>query len=393
VPVTGAASSSASTSLILQVMTQAVIMTLGDAAIQHLPDSQQQQQQQQQQRVLVLAGDNSSSSSGNVSSSTDALAVLQQLSLRASSSSSSGGGQQPSNPSHAGLANGSSSSAAAAVPPGIQQQQQGPASGNFTVTQDEAWLAAASSKVQALLAMTLPRLLTHAQPAVRSALAVCAAQLLSGMTRALSSSRQAMLEILLTLANDDYEQVSQMAVAALQGQSAGSSSSFTAAAAAASSIGLADSLAAAMAGTVHLNTSDMGTNSSASSSSSSSSSNALGVVGGDLLLQLCLEVPVAVRRGEASSTAAAKRAAAAVLCTGECALWLMYKGCVCALLLLLLLSALLMLCCSLGCVMCALLFMIPTQHMVMHAGLPVLSASRSTPAIHTVLSQQVTSSH
>jgi hypothetical protein len=307
VPVTGAASSSRSTALILQVMTQAVIMTLGDTAVQHIPDSQQQQQQQK--GALVLG---SSSSSSNVSSSADALALLQQLSLQASSSSSNC--QQPSNHSQADRANGSSNSAAA-TPPGPQQQQQqqeGPsgAPGSFTVHQDEAWLAASSSRVQALLAMTLPRLLTHPQPAVRKALAQCAAQLLSGVTRALRSSRQAMLEILLTLANDEYEQVSQVAVAALQGQSAGSSSRD--AGTAAPDTGLADSLAAAMAGAVHVNVSgNCVTN-------SSSSSGVVSVVGRDLLLQLCVEVPAGVRRGEASGTAAAKRAAAAVLCAGGC---------------------------------------------------------------------------
>jgi hypothetical protein len=304
VPVTGAASSSSSTALILQVMTQAVVMTLGDLAVQHIPDSQQQQQQQ---GALVLGSSNRSSS--NVSSSADALALLQQLSLQACS------GQQPSNPAHADQsANGSSNSLAAPPPVTQQQQQPGPygAPGNFTVHQDEAWLAASSSKVQALLAMTLPRLLTHPQPAVRKALTMCAAQLLSGVTRALSSSRQAMLEILLTLANDDYEQVSQVAIAALQGQSAGNSSD--AATATPNSSNLADSLAAAMTGAVPL---DLSGQSTASTNSSSSNANTFGVVGGELLLQLCVEVPAAVRRGEASGTAAAKRAAAAVLCTGK----------------------------------------------------------------------------
>jgi hypothetical protein len=283
-------------------MTQAVIMTLGDAAVQHIPDTQQQQQQ----GALVLG-----SGSSNVSSSADALALLQQLSLQASSSSSNG--QQPSNHSQADSANGSSNGAAALAPgPQQQQQQQGPsgALGSFTVYQDEAWLAASSSKVQALLAMTLPRLLTHPQPAVRNALAVSAAQLLSGVTRALFNSRQAMLEILLTLANDEYQQVSQVAVAALQGQSAGNSSRD--AAIATPDTSLADSLAAAMAGAVHVNMSGQSTN------SSSSSRGVVSVVGGELLLQLCVEVPAAVRRGEASGTAAAKRAAAAVLCAGGC---------------------------------------------------------------------------
>ncbi|KAF6264998.1 hypothetical protein COO60DRAFT_1187513 [Scenedesmus sp. NREL 46B-D3] len=297
VPVTGAASSSASTVLILQVMTQAITMTLGDTAIQHIPDPQQQQQH----GAPVLAGRSRSGSS-----SADVLAALQQLSLQASSSGSSS--QQLSSAAHAGALAASSSKG---VSPPLHQQEAAASQGSFTVQQDEAWLASSSSKVQALLAMTLPRLLTHPQPAVRTALASSAAQLLRSVSRALSSSRQAMLEILLTLANDDYQQVSQVAVAALKGQAAGGGSSSGCAAA---NAGLADSLAAAMAAGARLDpASDAKTSSSRTCGSTAIGGN---VIAGELLVRLCVELPGAVRRGEASGAAAAQRAAAAVLCSG-----------------------------------------------------------------------------
>lgn len=316
VPVTGAAAGSSTTVLLLQLLTQVINMTLGDDVIQHIPHKQQQQQE--------MAAESSISS---VSTAAEAMTMLEHLSLQAAAGSTVQEQQQAGSDKQS--VNGTHSSSAAAQEGSLsaqqqQHQQQPRADRDFTVVLDADWLASSSSKVQAFLAMMLPRLMAHPQPAVRAAVAAAAADLLQHCNRALQNSRQALIEILLTLANDDYEQVSRVAINSLQqcGAAAVSIQASdmavldTAKAVAAAAAPLSKSTAAgriAAAARLALAGQDPSRSSVARDPTASSSSSS---VLSDLAVRLCCELPAAVRRGDATGTAAAKRAAAALLCAG-----------------------------------------------------------------------------
>jgi hypothetical protein len=189
-----------------------------------------------------------------------------------------------------------------------------------------------SSKIQTLLAMTLPRLLNHPQTAVRQALAAAVTSLLTNAPRALHNSRQALIEILLTLANDDYSQVSNIAVEWLQGQGSlaadrqrrwqqrndvmrDSKQGSRAAEEATDDVNNAlRALDLPLLDAAEQQQCPPAGLAAASTSSSSSSSNELL---SELLAHLVTDLPAAVRRNESSGIAAAKRAAAALLCAGE----------------------------------------------------------------------------
>lgn len=239
----------------------------------------------------------------------------------------------------------------------LQQQQQASAARDavtatetaapLAAKQDAAWLTNSSNKVQTLLALVLPRLLTHAQPAVRQALAEVTSELLQGCSRALSNSRVALTEILLTLANDDYAEVAKPAVrwfraASAPGSAAGSDAALGVvlpavagemAAAAAPAVpqpmqlrdvaarlrkaaagGTATSLAADAAATAVIPAA--GALPLPPASTVVRPPNPPAPVLSDLLVDLCLQLPNSVRQSDASGTAAAKRTAAALLCAG-----------------------------------------------------------------------------
>ena len=82
----------------------------------------------------------------------------------------------------------------------------------FTQAQDQAWLSTTVEKLQALLAVTLPPLLSSPSPAVREALGEVLVQLLSCCSKSLSSCWGPLMEMVLTLAQDEYTQVAMPCV-------------------------------------------------------------------------------------------------------------------------------------------------------------------------------------
>lgn len=324
--VTGAAAGSTGTVLVLRALALIIQLVLGDAAVADIPSQPAAASQQQPGPNPAL-----------VATAADALDLLQQLSVRTSSAAAATGAAgleahsdhpTSSTSSTNGLSTDSQGGGGGAGHNGPQQQQQQgsaaqpPPVSPLTANRDAAWLATCSSKVQTLLAMVLPRLMSHAQPAVRQALAEVTAGLLQHCSRSLHNSSVALTEILLTLANDDYTQVAQPAIAWLQ--AAGSTAGGVHAAgqngtpgqppAAPLQLGtVAARLRKAAAGGAEGSVSTQVQPAVTTTAAAQSTAPPLS----DLLLGLCLQLPASMRQSEASGTAAAKRTAAALLCAGS----------------------------------------------------------------------------
>jgi hypothetical protein len=314
---------------------------VGDSAIAHIPDTAAATQQQQQQ--LQDASSSSSSRQANFSTSDGVLGVLQQLSIQAGTGSIAAASSSGQN----GVADETAMVLAEATNQRPQQQQQQEAGGvgvpPLSAQQDPTWLANSSSKVQTLLALALPRLLTHKQPAVRQALAEVTADLLRTCSRALHNSSVALTEILLTLANDDFTSVAQPAIRFLQGsgrvqhsnasQAVASGVSAVLSSTAGQAAGLQQdaspglklsTVAARLRNAVAARALAGADGSSAAAAagagplpplSAAAAAPAAVPVLSDLLVDLCLQLPASLRQSEAVGTAAAKRTAAALLCT------------------------------------------------------------------------------
>jgi hypothetical protein len=83
----------------------------------------------------------------------------------------------------------------------------------FQVVRDPAWYTTTLSKVQALLAVSLPPQMVSSSVPVRAALSEALVSLLTHCWVTLGSCRGALLEMLLTLSQDGFEQVSAPALA------------------------------------------------------------------------------------------------------------------------------------------------------------------------------------
>lgn len=331
--ITGAAAGSTGTVLVLQTLLRVIQLTLGDQVVAHIPTADEQQHQGQPNQQQQVAG---SAGPQQVTTADEALRLLQELSLQTTSSAgeaadagtagvvdsgkgsgSSSGGSGGNSHDHGNVND--SSSISASCP------QDGPLP-PLTAKQDAPWLANSSSKVQTVLAMVLPRLQSHPQPAVRQALAEVTAELLQHCGRALADSRVALTEILLTLASDDYPQVAQPAIRYFQAASSTTGTPIAAASAAgqpqASGLQLsavAARLRKAAAGAAAGNhPAPSAAAPQAVTSSQQTAATAVqppvAAVLPELLLSLCLQLPKAVRQSEASGIAAAKRLATALLC-------------------------------------------------------------------------------
>jgi len=330
--ITGAAAGSTGAVLVLQTLLRVIQLTLGDQVVAHIPtaDGQQHQgqpnQQQQQQQV------SGSARPQQVTTADEALRLLQELSVQTTTSArqadeGAAGANEPSkgSGSSSGAGNSHDSDSISGSSTSASRPRGGPLP-PLSAKQDAAWLANSSSKVQAVLAMVLPRLLSHPQPAVRQALAEVTADLLQHCSRALADSRVALTEILLTLASDDYPQVAQPAIRYVQAAGSTTGAPLTAASTAgqpqASGLQLSDVAArlrksAAGAATGNHPAASAAMPQAVTSTQQTAASAVqppVAAVLPELLLSLCLQLPKAVHQSEASGTAAAKRLATALLC-------------------------------------------------------------------------------
>ena len=82
--------------------------------------------------------------------------------------------------------------------------------GVMRVVRDAAWLAESGGRVGGLLERVLPPLAAHPRPAVRQAVAEAAVQLLGSCGAALGPpGSRVLLEVVLALAQDEWQQVSE----------------------------------------------------------------------------------------------------------------------------------------------------------------------------------------
>jgi hypothetical protein len=179
----------------------------------------------------------------------------------------------------------------------------------FQVVRDLPWYTTTLSKLQALLAVSLPPQMVASSVPVRAALSEAVASLLTHCWVTLGSCRSALLELLLTLSQDGFEQVSAPALAWLSskhvtpaalpaavavGGRTGSQQQAAAEDGTGQTIGGPPAPAAVAAGVTEQET-------------------ALGM----LLAQLARGVHTAVRQGEESGAAAAQRLTGLLLLAGE----------------------------------------------------------------------------
>jgi hypothetical protein len=301
--VVGAAAGSTGVTQLLQLLASVVVMTLGDAAVAHIPEP-------------AAAQEVSEGSAIAAASAADALGMLQQLSLQASGTAAAADDSPaPAQPQE------DAGEADDYVLVEAPRAASSTAPRQLTAQQDAAWLATSSSKVQALLALTFPRLLTHPQPAVRQALAAAAAELLQRCSRALANSRVALTEVLLSLANDEYPQVARAAVACLQHQ-AGTPAAGPMGSSSCSSSGQGSGLQLSQVAARLRQAAAAGQAAAAAGAAGGSPAGGVNAAAGplseqflaDLLLDLLQQLPGAVRQNEAAGMATAKRTTAALLC-------------------------------------------------------------------------------
>ncbi|DBA77508.1 hypothetical protein WJX77_009976 [Trebouxia sp. C0004] len=92
-----------------------------------------------------------------------------------------------------------------------QVQQKAMQSGqgqSMRPARDEAWVQTSAARLQVLIAQVLPPLAAHPRMAVRTALAQAVTQLLEHCSTVLQDPNQALYEVLFTLAQDEWPQVS-----------------------------------------------------------------------------------------------------------------------------------------------------------------------------------------
>ncbi|KAK9808680.1 hypothetical protein WJX72_001826 [[Myrmecia] bisecta] len=85
----------------------------------------------------------------------------------------------------------------------------------MVVVRDEAWVKQGAQRIHNLLTQALPLLCSHPRPAVRAAVAQGAVELLAQCSLALQQSTELLLEIIFTLAQDEWPQVPEDAVKAV----------------------------------------------------------------------------------------------------------------------------------------------------------------------------------
>jgi len=203
----GAAAGASAAVAALEGLTDTIVLVLGDAAIRPVlrahPEAAQQLRAQLGGAPLDPAGcDGAGAALAGAGDATteQALRALERLSIAAAGGGNGGDTFELDVPPKR--------------PPERQQQQQQqprPEPGKLQITRDTEWLVSTSRRVQTLLAVGLTPLMTHPRPSVRLALARAAARLLDGAPTALHGSWQALTEVVLTLAQDDWPQVSGFA--------------------------------------------------------------------------------------------------------------------------------------------------------------------------------------
>ncbi|KAL0049229.1 hypothetical protein WJX82_009193 [Trebouxia sp. C0006] len=94
----------------------------------------------------------------------------------------------------------------------VQQVQQKPMQSgqgqSMRPARDRAWVQTSAARLQVLIAQVLPPLAAHPRMAVRTALAQAVTQLLEHCSTVLQDPNQALYEVLFTLAQDEWPQVS-----------------------------------------------------------------------------------------------------------------------------------------------------------------------------------------
>jgi hypothetical protein len=195
----------------LDGLTDTITLVLGDGAIAPVL----RQHPEAAGKLRAAAGGPASAPTGGGGGAAAAMQALERLALAAG-----GGGGSDAAGSELVAAGDTS-------PPPIQQQLQQPRRepGQLQITRDTDWLVWTSQRVQTMLAISLPPLMTHPRPSVRLAVARAAACLLDRAPTALHGSWQALTEILLTLAQDDWPMVAGFAGKWLAGHGSSGGSS------------------------------------------------------------------------------------------------------------------------------------------------------------------------
>lgn len=266
---TGPAASSAAAVTALQALVTLLVACLGDAAVEPALHSTAAGESSESGGAAAWQGAGAGEPGGSENLQR-ALQQLQELAQRAKS--------------------GAAAPAAAAQPgqPEQQQQQQRTQQpGRMRVERSAEWVQDSAERLHQLLSTALPPLLAHQRAAVRQALVASCCRLLDSCSMALQPrTQEALLQLLLSAAQDEWQEVSAPARAWLQAQ----------AAAAGSRAGDAEGSRPA----------------AAAAAGPGGGSNAFAAASERLLLQLIEGLPGALRRGDVAGRQHAQQLTSAI---------------------------------------------------------------------------------